>query len=133
MKLKSFLVFPDCEEQLEYLSDAECGKVFRAIFAYQRSGSRPNLNERSMMVFSVFRQSLDRSREKYETIREKRSKAGKISAKLRREAREALRETQKRSEDSAGQPHTLHDVSDDTYFSDCSAEHMNDNGVGVQE
>lgn len=47
------------------LSDAECGRLFRALLAYS-SGEQPdNLQGREELLFDVFAQQIDRDAEKY--------------------------------------------------------------------
>lgn len=47
------------------LSDAECGRLFRALLAYS-SGEQPdNLQGREELLFDVFSQQIDRDSEKY--------------------------------------------------------------------
>lgn len=47
------------------LSDAECGRLFRALLAYS-SGEQPdNLQGREELLFDVFSQQIDRDAEKY--------------------------------------------------------------------
>lgn len=47
------------------LSDAECGRLFRALLAYS-SGEQPdNLQGREELLFDVFAQQIDRDEEKY--------------------------------------------------------------------
>lgn len=48
------------------LSDAECGRLFRALLVYS-SGEQPvNLQGREELLFDVFSQQIDRDRERYD-------------------------------------------------------------------
>ena len=49
------------------LSDAECGRLFRALLEYSQSGTEPiNLQGREEALFDVFADQIDRDSEKYE-------------------------------------------------------------------
>lgn len=48
------------------LSDAECGRLFRALLAYSGGEEPINLQGREELLFDVFTQQIDRDRERYE-------------------------------------------------------------------
>ena len=48
------------------LSDAECGRLFRALLAYSSGEQLINLQGREELLFDVFSQQIDRDRERYE-------------------------------------------------------------------
>lgn len=48
------------------LSDAECGRLFRALLAYSGGEQPINLQGREELLFDVFSQQIDRDRERYE-------------------------------------------------------------------
>lgn len=47
------------------LSDAECGRLFRALLAYSSGEQLDNLQGREELLFDVFAQQIDRDAEKY--------------------------------------------------------------------
>lgn len=47
------------------LSDAECGRLFRALLAYSGGEESINLQGREELLFDVFAQQIDRDRERY--------------------------------------------------------------------
>lgn len=50
------------------LSDAECGRLFRALLAYSQDGTEPiNLQGREEALFDVYADQIDRDIEKYES------------------------------------------------------------------
>ena len=76
-KKKSFVVFCDTEEALADFTDAQVGAVFRGLFAYEKRGERYSENDPAVKAALGFLYStMDRNREKYNKIREKRREAG---------------------------------------------------------
>ena len=83
MEKNSFILFKEQKEIVDKLTDENAGKLFKAIYEYANSGEVPELNELLDIVIIPFKQSIDRNSEKWKQIKEKRSKAGKISAERR--------------------------------------------------
>ena len=80
MKQKAFLLYSDNQAIIECLTDAEAGKVFKAIYQYEASegNSAPgDLCEKTNLVFQMFKVNLDRSRAKYSEVCKKRADAGR--------------------------------------------------------
>jgi hypothetical protein len=76
-KKASFIVYHDLEESLESLSTEQVGKVFLAMFDYEKRGQKYSGDDIGVKVALGFiYQTLDRNREKYDKIREKRREAG---------------------------------------------------------
>ena len=73
----SFLLYVEWREQLEMLSDEECGKLIKALLAYVSDGTKPELSGAANMAFAFIRAQLDRDLEKWEDKCQKRSDAGK--------------------------------------------------------
>ncbi len=62
------------------LSDAECGRLFRALLTYSDGKEPDNLQGREELLFDVFSQQIDRDQEKYQQKCRKNSEnAGKRS------------------------------------------------------
>lgn len=68
---KSFLVYMDCEQHLQLLSNEERGKLFMALFGYAKRGEIPKFDGMLKMAFSFIKAQMDRDAEKYEAICER--------------------------------------------------------------
>ena len=64
MAKRSFVLFHDYREQICSLSDAACGQLFKAIFAYEIDGESPKLPQKAEMAFMFIKHALDENREK---------------------------------------------------------------------
>lgn len=75
---KSFVLFTDRKKEIDMLSDAQCGVLFKAILRYADTGERLESEDLVLQVlFSVFTSQIDSCNEKWEAIKKKRSEAGK--------------------------------------------------------
>ena len=101
MDHKSFILYQTSEELIGMLSDEDCGKLMRALFVYARTKETPKLPDMVKLVFTTMRQYIDENDKKWESQREKRSQAGKISAQVRRAAAEKRSEEEPQHEASA--------------------------------
>ena len=61
----SFLLYTKYAEHLQYLSDEDCGALFKAIFAYVSTGAQPELSPAAFMAFSFIKAQIDQDAEKY--------------------------------------------------------------------
>lgn len=77
MAKKGFILFYDYAEQFCSLSDAECGRLIKAIFIYETTGEISKLSARSSMAFSFIKNALDENRDKYTETCKKRKEAGR--------------------------------------------------------
>jgi hypothetical protein len=80
----SFVLFQEQEEVIKKLSDEQAGKLYKAIFVYNRTGEAPELDFMLELIFTPIKQQLDRSTEKWEKTCQKRSEAGIKSGESRR-------------------------------------------------
>jgi hypothetical protein len=81
---KSFVLFTDRKKEVDMLSDAQCGVLFKAILRYADAGERLESEDLVVQVlFSVFASQIDSCNEKWEVIKKKRSEAGKKGMKSR--------------------------------------------------
>ncbi len=72
----SFVLYYDVIGNLDYLTDRELGKLMRAVFKYELEGAEPSFKDRLMLSsFVTIKNSLDRSKEKYEKVCQKNRKA----------------------------------------------------------
>ena len=89
---KSFVLFTDRKKEIDMLSDAQCGVLFKAILRYADTGERLESDDLVVQVlFSVFTSQIDSCNEKWETIKKKRAEAGKKSGESRRNKSEQTR------------------------------------------
>lgn len=80
MKIKkSFVLYHDYWNWFRLLTDDELGKLIRAIFNYEREQTVPyDLNEKTMIVFYMVKDTLDRDRAKYEAVCNRNKENAKI-------------------------------------------------------
>ena len=64
--MKSFLIYKHLEPIVEQLSDQEAGKLFKALFEYERTLQNPKLKEITNLAFTMFKLHLDKGRQDYE-------------------------------------------------------------------
>lgn len=78
------------------LSDAECGRLFRALLAYSGGEEPINLQGREELLFDVFAQQIDRDRERYE----KKCMTNKANGSVRKrsQANGSVRDQEKEKE-----------------------------------
>lgn len=75
---KSFVLFTDRKKEIDMLSDAQCGVLFKAILRYADTGERLESEDLVVQVlFSVFISQIDSCNEKWEKIRQVRAEAGR--------------------------------------------------------
>ena len=79
MTKRSFILYHDYAPQFYRLSDEQCGKLIKAIFAYEISGECPKLSSAAAMAFGFIQNALDENRKKFKDICKKRSEAAKKS------------------------------------------------------
>ena len=61
-----FCAYHDMLGAMRKLSDAECGRLFRALLSYSAGDMPNNLQGREELLFDVFSQQIDRDAERYE-------------------------------------------------------------------
>ena len=79
----SFLLYTDLWHTLKYCNDENLGKLTRLIFEYETNGTTIDVEHPLFFLFNPIKVQLDRDKEKYESIIESRSIAGKASAAKR--------------------------------------------------
>lgn len=82
---KSFLLYIDIIHTVIKLTDTDAGQLFKHILKYVNDQHPKTDNIIVDIAFEPIRQSLKRDLIRYEEIKEKRSKAGKISAETRQQ------------------------------------------------
>ena len=73
----SFVLYFDYRKHLEFLTDEECGKLFKALLDYGETKKPPELEGAARMAFSFIACQMDRDAEKYAETCRKRSESGK--------------------------------------------------------
>ena len=68
---KSFMLYKDWEPMFAMLSDADAGRLVKALFAFARGGELPKLNGKIGMAFLMFSKQIDRDGAKWEETCEK--------------------------------------------------------------
>lgn len=82
---KSFVMYADYLHTFNELTDEEAGKLIKHLLMYVND-INPILNDRLLKIaFEPIKQQLKRDLKDWELIKEKRSKAGKISAELKKQ------------------------------------------------
>ena len=67
----NILLFTDQRAAIDYLSDDDAGRLFKAIYAYADQDIMPDFNGPMMSLFTVIRSQIDRSRKVYKEKCEK--------------------------------------------------------------
>lgn len=76
-KKNSFVLYTEFYEVMKDLTDAQIGKLHRAIYIYQLEGKVIDLDPALAMAFKFVKVQLDKNQAKWEEQRNKRSDAGK--------------------------------------------------------
>ena len=123
---RSFVIYTDSLDVLDNLSDVECGRLFRAIKAFQndRQSELEELLNNPLVkgVFLNFQAYFTRDREEYERICNERRKAGANAAKKRQKSANSINCQQLVANSDNCYPDTDTDTDTDT---------ENDNEKGV--
>ena len=106
---KSFIVFTDRLNELEMLSDEDCGKMFKAIINYVDTGKEIMTDSLPMkMLFSVFKSQIDENCAKYKKKKERNAEYyRKYKTQQQNSVNSALSEN---SENSASDTGTVTDT-----------------------
>lgn len=73
----SFVLYFSYRKHLDFLTDAECGQLFKALMDYGETKKEPELEGAARMAFSFIACQMDRDAEKYAETCRKRSESGK--------------------------------------------------------
>ena len=84
------------------LSDAECGRLFRALLSYSAGDMPNNLQGREELLFDVFSQQIDRDANRYHEKCEKNKANGKRQRKRKRCCCAHARDSTNRTVDKRG-------------------------------
>lgn len=84
----AFLLYIDRLEVLDDMTDADAGKLFRAIRDYVKDGSTPERGTIVSIAFLALKPALDSDSEKYHLMCIKRSEAGKKGGRPRKQKKQ---------------------------------------------
>lgn len=80
---KSFVLYTDWFNHVKYLSMEERGELFTAILAFAATRERSELDGAVGLAFSVIADQIERDSKRWESVRKKRSEAGRRGAEKR--------------------------------------------------
>ena len=95
---KSFIMYSNYRKFLSMLSDSEIANLMRAIFCFVEDEEIPELDSKTDICFAVITDQIERDREKYQKVCERRANAGRLGGKQKHEnrlQREAVKEGEK--------------------------------------
>ena len=84
---KSFIMYSNYRKFLSMLSDTEIAELMRAIFCFVEEEEIPELNSKTEICFAVITDQIERDREKYKKVCERRANAGRLGGKQKHENR----------------------------------------------
>ena len=97
---KSFIMYSNYRKFLSMLSDTEIAELMRAIFCFVENEEVPKLDSKTEICFAVITDQIERDREKYDKVCERRANAGRLGGKQKHENR-LKREAEKKGEKEA--------------------------------
>ena len=113
---KSFIMYSNYRKFLSMLSDSEIANLMRAIFCFVEDEEIPELDSKTDICFAVITDQIERDREKYQKVCERRANAGRLGGKQKHEnrlKREAVKEEEKevKKEEKTDEKDSLANVS----------------------
>ena len=84
---KSFIMYSNYRKFLSMLSDTEIANLMRAIFCFVEDEEIPELDSKTEICFAVITDQIERDREKYKKVCERRANAGRLGGKQKHENR----------------------------------------------
>lgn len=114
----SFVLYTNYKEKFKRLSDAQMGKLLRAIFEYQETGVVPGIEDAAIsMAFDVVKFDLDRDGAKYEEKvaqnRKNASKGGQAKAENRKRTLANASESRQKLANASERKRIVHDNDND--------------------
>ena len=129
---RSFVLYTEYEQAFSELEPEEQGALIMAIFSYVRTGEVAPLSGGAAMAFLFIRGQLDRDREKYDEIREKRAEAGRKGGKQTQANRaNAYKPKQTRAKQAENGNVYAFDNDSDTVYGDGDADKRSGSPIGV--
>ena len=81
--MKYLKIFTDFYDVMDPLTEAEAGRLFRAMLLYVKDGAMPDLSGNERFLWMVAKQHMDREAEAYEAKKETLSRSGRKGAAAR--------------------------------------------------
>lgn len=78
-------MYTDYQKHINRLSDEEAGKLIKAVLMYTNSGEETVLSPAADMAFSFIKEQIDRDCDKWEDTCRKRSEAGKLGGRPKKQ------------------------------------------------
>lgn len=93
-----FCAYHDMLGAMRKLSDAECGRLFRALLSYSAGDMPNNLQGREELLFDVFSQQIDRDEQRYHEKCEKNKANGSVRYRSLSNGSESSQDKEKEKE-----------------------------------
>ena len=113
----SFILYLEQKEILDMLTDEEAGKLIKAIFEYENTGTIPKLDKSLQLAFIPIKSSLDRNKEKYEKVVERNKK--NIEKRWQKEDTKNTDNDNERDSDNEHEPDSDNDNNNDVVGDSC--------------
>lgn len=81
--MESFKIYADYAEQLELLSNNQCGILFRALMDYVNGKGVPDMDSITQMAFLFIKGNIDREKEEIQSIKEREERESAELSRLR--------------------------------------------------
>lgn len=83
---KAFYSYLENEDKLNILSDEQAGRLYKSLYAFCRTGEKPDFSDDPLLnyAFADFLIDIERDRDRYEKTCACRAKAGRKSGEVRR-------------------------------------------------
>ena len=93
---KAFTSYIENENKLNMLTDEQAGRLYKSLFAYSRTGEKPDFSDDPVLAYAFidFTMDIDRDREKYEQTCQRRSEAGKKGSQAKQANADFAKQTQ---------------------------------------
>ena len=93
---KAFTSYIENENKLNMLTDEQAGRLYKSLFAYSRTGEKPDFSDDPVLAYAFidFTMDIDRDREKYEQTCQRRSEAGKKGSQAKQANADFDKQTQ---------------------------------------
>lgn len=94
-----FVLYTDYLDTIQLLSESQRGILLTALMLYASGQDAPEMDGMTMMAFSFISKQIDRDSEKYEETRKRRSEAGRMGGRPKKEEDVAEEEVEKEAQE----------------------------------
>ena len=118
----SFILYDEYSAHIELLSMEQRGVLLTAIFAYRNGEEPPEMDNAVAMAFSFIKSQLSRDNERYDEIVKKRSEAGKMGGRPRKQTKAKKanvfleKQTKAKKADNDNEHDNVHDIKGRTTY-----------------